>query len=154
MIPVKSNNPVELEKLCLLKLKIVEIERLFQMTKNDYRSLIILLFESDNFIKEITENVAFNYAITSQECMLLVSCENISLKVSKNSSSTQKLKSNECTSSLVYNKSPSKVSNNSENSSSTQKSESYECTSSLACYKSPSNVFNNLENSSPTQKSK
>ena len=96
MIPVKSTNPIKLEKLCLLKSKIAEIERLFQMTENDYRSLIILLFISDNFIKEITEKLAFNYPITSQECMLLVSCEKISSKVSKKSSSTQKSKSNEC----------------------------------------------------------
>ena len=43
------------------------------MMKNDYRSLIILLFGSDNFIKDITEALAFYYSITTQECMLNVS---------------------------------------------------------------------------------
>ena len=51
------------------------MEHLFQMTENNYRSLITLLFESDKFIKEITENLAFYYPITTQEGMLSVSCE-------------------------------------------------------------------------------
>ena len=45
------------------------------MTESDYRSLIILLFESDNFMKEITENLAYNYLITTQEYMLSVNCK-------------------------------------------------------------------------------
>ena len=40
VIPIKSTNPNELEKLCLLNSKISEIEYLFQMIENDYRSLI------------------------------------------------------------------------------------------------------------------
>ena len=83
------------------------------MTENDYRSLVLLSFGSDIFIKEITEILSFYYPITTEECMLSVSCEKTSSKVSKNSSnnlinssSTPKSKSNECTSSLVYDKPP------------------------------------------------
>ena len=45
------------------------------MTEKDYQKLISLLFISDNFLKEITDFLAFNYPITTQECMLLVNCE-------------------------------------------------------------------------------
>ena len=91
------------------------------MTENDYRSLVLLSFGSDIFIKEITENLAFYYPITTQECMLSVSCEKTSSKVSKNSSNSLK------------------------NSSSTPKSKSNECVSSVECDKSPSNVSSNLK---------
>ena len=47
MISVKSTTPIELEKLCLLKPKITEIEDLFKMTEKDNRKLINLLFVSD-----------------------------------------------------------------------------------------------------------
>ena len=57
----------------------------------------------------------------------------------------QKFRSIECTSSLVCDKSPSKVSNTLENSSSTQKSKSNECTLSLD---------NNLKKFASPQKSK
>ena len=70
MISVKITNPIELEKLCLLKPKIAEIKLLFKMTKKDYRILINLLFVSDNVLKEITEFLAYNYPITTQECIL------------------------------------------------------------------------------------
>ena len=64
-----------------------------------------------------------------------MNCEKTSSKVSKNSTSTQKSKSNECTLSVKYDKSPSIVSNNFKNSSSIQKSKSNECTSSVECDK-------------------
>ena len=105
------------------------------MTENDYRKFISLLFVSDDFLKEITDVLAYNYQITTQECMLSVNCEKTSSKVSKNSTSTQKSKSNECTLSVKYDKSPSIVSNNFKNSSSIQKSKSNECTSSVECDK-------------------
>ena len=75
MISVKMTNPIELEKLSLLKLKITEIELLFKMTEKDYRKLINLLFVSDNCLKQITEFLAYNYPITTQECILSVNCE-------------------------------------------------------------------------------
>ena len=74
-ISVKCTNPIELEKLCLLKSKIAEIELLFQMTENDYWKLISLLFVSEKCLKEITNFLAFNYPITIQEYMLSVNCE-------------------------------------------------------------------------------
>ena len=115
------------------------------MMENDYCSLIILLFGRDNFIKEITEVLAFYYPITTQECMLSVSCEKISSKVSKNSSSTQKLKSNEYISSVECDKSSSNVPSHLKYSSSAPKSKSNKCTSSLEYDKSPSNVPNNFK---------
>ena len=80
MISVKMPNPIELEKLCLLKLKITEIELLFKMTEKDYRKLINLLFVSDNFLKQITEFLAYSYPITTQEYILSVNCEKNLLK--------------------------------------------------------------------------
>ena len=74
-ISIKMTNPIELEKLCLLKSKIAEIELLFKMTENDYRKFISLLFVSDNFLKEVTDFSVFNYPITTQECMLSVDCK-------------------------------------------------------------------------------
>ena len=41
MISVKSTDPIELEKLCLLEPTITEIEYLFKMTETDYRKLLI-----------------------------------------------------------------------------------------------------------------
>ena len=49
MIAIKSTDPIELEKLCLLESKISEIEDLFQVTEKDYRKLIDLLFVSHKF---------------------------------------------------------------------------------------------------------
>ena len=72
------------------KPKITEIKHLFKMTEKGYRKFINLLFVSDNFLKEIDEFLAYNYQITTQECMLSVNCEKTSSKVSKNSSSTPK----------------------------------------------------------------
>ena len=113
------------------------------MTENDYRKLISLLFVSDNLLKEITDFLAFNYPITTQECMLSVNCENISSKVSKSSSSTPNSQSNECFLSVECEKSPSIVYNNFKISSSTPNSKSNEFTSSVECDKFPSNVYNN-----------
>ena len=77
-------NPIELEKLCLLKLKITEIELLFKMTEKDYRKMINLLFVSDNFLKQITEFLAYSYPITTQEYILSVNCEKNLRKFQKN----------------------------------------------------------------------
>ena len=55
--------------------------------------MLTLLFVSDKCLKEITEFLAYNYPITTQECMLSVNCEKIFSKVSKNSSSTPKSQS-------------------------------------------------------------
>ena len=60
------------------------------MTENDYRKFITLLFVSDKFWKEITDFLAYNYPITTQECILSVNCEKTSSKVSKHSSLTPK----------------------------------------------------------------
>ena len=84
MISVKMTNPVELEKLCLLKLKITEIEHLFKTTEKDYRKFINLLFVSERVLKEIGEFLAYNYPITIQECILSVNCENNLRKFQKN----------------------------------------------------------------------
>ena len=48
IISVQSTNPIELEKLCLLKSKIAEIELLFQMMEKHYRLQIINSSISDN----------------------------------------------------------------------------------------------------------
>ena len=58
------------------------------MTGNDYRKLISFLFVSDKLLKEITDFLAFNYPITTQECMLSLNCEKKSSTVSKTSSTT------------------------------------------------------------------
>ena len=79
---------------------------LFKMTEKDYRILINLLFVNDNVLKEITEFLAYNYPITTQECMLSVNCEKISSKVSKNTSSTPKSQSIEFFLSVECDKSP------------------------------------------------
>ena len=70
MIAIKSTDPIELEKLCLLEPKISEIEDLFKMTEKDYRKMIDLLFVNNEFLTEIDECLAYNYPITTQECML------------------------------------------------------------------------------------
>ena len=90
MVSIKSTDPIELEKLCLLKPKISEIEDLFKMMETDYRKLIYLLFVNNNFLTEIDEYLAYNYPITTQECMLSLTCENKSSKDSKSSSTPQK----------------------------------------------------------------
>ena len=68
--------------------------------------MLTLLFVSDKCLKEITEFLAYNYTITTQECMLSVNCEKISSKVSKNSSSTPKSQSIEFFLSVECDKSP------------------------------------------------
>ena len=70
MIAIKSTNPNELEKLCLLESKISEIDTLFQVTEKAYRKLIDSLFVNDKFLKEIDECLAYNYPITTQDCTL------------------------------------------------------------------------------------
>ena len=82
-ISIKMTYPIELEKLCLLKSKIAETELLFKMTEKNYRQFITLLFVSDNFLKEITDFLAYNYPIATQECMLSVNCEQIFRKFQK-----------------------------------------------------------------------
>ena len=73
---------------------------------------------------------------------------------SKNSTSTPKVKSNECTASMECDKSPSKDSNNSKKSSSTTNSKSNKCTASLECDKSSTKVSNNSKISSCNPKLK
>ena len=90
MITIKSTDPIELEKLCLLESKISEIEDLFQVTEKDYRKLIDSLFVSHKFLTEIDECLAYNYPITTQECMLSLTCEKNSSKDSKSSSTPEK----------------------------------------------------------------
>ena len=60
----------------------------------------------------MTEALTFHHLISTQECMLSVSCKINIFESFRNSSSTQKSKLNECTSSIECDKSPSKVSNN------------------------------------------
>ena len=81
VIPVKSTNPKKLDKFCLLNSNISEIECLFQMKENNYRSLITLLFGSDNFIKEIIEALVFHHPISTQECMISVNFEKCLRKI-------------------------------------------------------------------------
>ena len=90
IISVKSTDPIELEELCLLQPKITEIEDLFKMTEKDYRKLIDLLFVNNNFLTEIDECLAYNYPITTQECILPLTGENKSSNNSKSSSTQQK----------------------------------------------------------------
>ena len=90
LIAIKSTSPHELERLCLLESKISEIESLFQVTKKIYRKLIDSLFVNDKFLKEIEECLAYNYPITTQDCMLSLTCEE------KSSSSPE---TNKCTTS-------------------------------------------------------
>ena len=63
IISDKSTDPIQLEKLCLLKPKIKDIEDLFQMTEKDYRKLIDLLFVNHKFLMEIDKWLAYNYPI-------------------------------------------------------------------------------------------
>ena len=72
MIAIKSTNPNELEKLCLLESKISEIESLFQVTEKAYCKLIYSLFVNDKFLKEIDECLAYNYPLTTQDCFVIV----------------------------------------------------------------------------------
>ena len=75
MIAIKSYNQNELENLCLLQSKISEINTLFQVTERAYRKLIDSLFVNDKFLKEIDECLAYNYPITTQDCVLSLTCE-------------------------------------------------------------------------------
>ena len=116
VITVKSTNHNELEKLCLTDSKLSEIEYSFKIKENDYRSLITLLFGTDKLINDILDALAFNHPIFTQEYILSINYEKISSKdpnKSTNSSSNLKSKPNECTVSMEYDKSPSKVSNSS-----------------------------------------
>ena len=79
-----------MEKICLLEPKIKEIEDLFKMTEKDYRNLINLLFVNDTFLTEIDECIAYNYPITTQECIIPLTGENKSSNNSKSSSTQQK----------------------------------------------------------------
>ena len=90
VISFKSTDSLELEKLYLLVTKITEIDDLFKITETDYRKLINLLFENNKFLTEINECLAYNYPITTQECILPLTYENKSSKDSKSSSTPQK----------------------------------------------------------------
>ena len=81
IISVKSTDPIEFEKLCLLEPKITEIEDLFKMTEKYYRKLINLLFVNDTFLTEIGEWLTYNYSITTQVCILPLTCKKILRKI-------------------------------------------------------------------------
>ena len=66
-IPFQSTNHDELDKLCLTDSKISDIECSFKMKENDYRSLVILLFETNKFINEITDTLSFDHPIFTQD---------------------------------------------------------------------------------------
>ena len=66
-IPNKERSHSELENLTLTHSKIYEIKSSFGIEENDYRNLISVLFTSDFFINEITETLAFNHAIYTQD---------------------------------------------------------------------------------------
>ena len=69
VIPDKGTNYDELEKSCFTGSNISDIEYLFKMKENDYRSLIISLFETDKFINGITDVLAFDYQILTQDVL-------------------------------------------------------------------------------------
>ena len=69
VIPDKMTNDNEIEKSCLTDYKILDIECLFKMKEYDYRSLVTSLFETDKFINEITDALAFNYPILTQDVL-------------------------------------------------------------------------------------
>ena len=69
VIPDKGTNHDELEKSYFTGSKISDIEYLFKMKENDYRSLIISLFETDKFINGITDVFAFDYPILAQDVL-------------------------------------------------------------------------------------
>ena len=69
LIPVESMNYNELENLTLIDSKISEIARLFKMKENDHRSLISVLFVTDKFVNDITEVLAYNHPIFTQDVL-------------------------------------------------------------------------------------
>ena len=70
-IPNKKRSHSKLENLTLTHSKIYEIKSSFGIEENDYRNLISVLFTSDLFVNEITETLAFNYAIYTQDVIPL-----------------------------------------------------------------------------------
>ena len=132
MIAIKSTDPIELEKLCLLESKISEIENLFQVTERAYRKLIDSLFVNDNFLTEIDKCLAYNYPITTQECMLSLTCEtnsSSSPETKKCTASPSNLK--ECISSKLKSK-KSTTSPTTTKQSTSSSPESKECTASTS----------------------
>jgi len=100
LIAIKSTSPNELERLCLLESKISEIESLFQVTKKTYCKLIDTLFVNDKFLKEIDECLAYNYPLTTQDCLLSLTCEeesSSSSETNKCTASTSNLKEKKST---------------------------------------------------------
>ena len=69
LISIKSTSLFELERLCLHESKISEIESEFQMTKKSYCNLIVKFFVNDSFLKEIDDFLAFNYPLSTQDCL-------------------------------------------------------------------------------------
>ena len=65
----KSSNHDELEKLCLIDSKILDIEFLFNMKENDSRILITSMFGNDTFINEITVALEYYYPLTIQHVL-------------------------------------------------------------------------------------
>ena len=67
IIPVKSIYHNELENVTLTDSKTSKIASLFKIKENDYRSLISVLFVTDKFVNDITEALANNYTIFTQD---------------------------------------------------------------------------------------
>ena len=64
-----SPNHYELEKSCLPDIKISDIERLFDMKENDYRVLIVSMFENDTFVNEISVAQEYYHPINTQDIL-------------------------------------------------------------------------------------
>ena len=90
LIAIKSASHDELERLCLLESKISEIESLYQVTKKTYCNLIDTLFVNDKFLKEIDDCLAYNYPLTTQDCLLSLICEEESSSSSETNKCTAK----------------------------------------------------------------
>ena len=70
IIPVKIINHNELEKLPLTDSKISEIARFFKIKQTDYRSLISVFCVTDKYLNDITEALAYNQPIFTQDVYL------------------------------------------------------------------------------------
>ena len=60
-------NHFEIEKSCLTDTKVSDIQGVFVIKENDYRSLITSLFENDSFINAITAAQEFFNPINTQD---------------------------------------------------------------------------------------
>ena len=88
IIPVKIINHNELEELTLTDSKISEIARLFKMKENYYHSLISVLFVTDKSVNEITEALAYNHPICTQDGLPTKRIRKLDIKTQSFTSST------------------------------------------------------------------